>query len=328
LQTDEFVALWNDTNRGLPTTVEDIEHGRLVREGNGANSVKNYKNQDQAQYGRLFFRATAKIAKITELKESEVFVDIGSGIGNAVMQMACTVGCEARGVELLEGRHVVGKDHIWPALERTISERSVTPPQIGNVDLLNSDLTSPDNAEFLSSSGDGRTVVALVNNFGGIFSCRSNKLGQLALDDHVARLFAQMRPGSRMVTMEPLHALGMDLKKANQIREQRKLKASNDASFFEGPVEHVLKPFGAGSDKEDVASWTGGEIKCYLYTRTRQSIMDACFLCSKQGCPGASEPTQIVRDLALVEECIYCDEPRLMNTRTRSSTTTATDSKS
>lgn len=38
------------------------------------------------------------------MKKSEVFIDVGHGIGNAVLQAAFTIGCESRGIEVVPDR--------------------------------------------------------------------------------------------------------------------------------------------------------------------------------------------------------------------------------
>ena len=61
------------------------------------------------QYGRLLPGGTRRLAEVTELKRGELFVDIGHGIGNAPLQLAATVGCRARGIEKLTGRHLIAE---------------------------------------------------------------------------------------------------------------------------------------------------------------------------------------------------------------------------
>ena len=41
------------------------------------------------------------------MKAADIFIDIGHGIGSVVMQAAFTRGCESRGIELMEPRHLV-----------------------------------------------------------------------------------------------------------------------------------------------------------------------------------------------------------------------------
>ncbi|KAK7233113.1 glucose transporter [Aureococcus anophagefferens] len=306
LTTAEFVALWRATEEGTGVAMTDIEAGTLVRTGNAAGSVSG-ATQDKAQYGRLFFGATRTVAELTNLKASEVFVDIGCGVGNATMQMACTVGCEARGIELMPDRHIVGHEHMWPALQHAIGERDGPPPKVGEVVLRQADLADPAIAEFLSSAD-----VAFVNNYNEIFGARSCKHGERSLDEHVARVFACMKPGSRMVTFHPL-ALGMDAEKVNEVRRDRGLAPSADASFFTKAQSTLAPgPTAWAPRGEDVVSWSDGPIKAYLYTRTAQSLEKACFLCTNRKCVGKDIPTAFVNEesLDLVTECIFCGESR------------------
>jgi cyclopropane fatty-acyl-phospholipid synthase-like methyltransferase len=43
------------------------------------------------------------------LTSGHVFLDVGHGIGNACLQAAFTVGCKAKGVELVEARYFASK---------------------------------------------------------------------------------------------------------------------------------------------------------------------------------------------------------------------------
>jgi hypothetical protein len=44
------------------------------------------------------------------LKKDEIFIDIGHGIGNAVLQAALTIGCNSRGLELNRDRFLLSKE--------------------------------------------------------------------------------------------------------------------------------------------------------------------------------------------------------------------------
>ena len=44
-----------------------------------------------------------------QLNENDVFVDFGHGIGNTCLQAAYTVGCEARGIEVVLDRHRIAE---------------------------------------------------------------------------------------------------------------------------------------------------------------------------------------------------------------------------
>ncbi len=49
------------------------------------------------------------LTTILELTEDDIFLDFGHGIGNACLQAAYTIGCEARGIEVVSDRHFVAQ---------------------------------------------------------------------------------------------------------------------------------------------------------------------------------------------------------------------------
>ena len=42
---------------------------------------------------------------VMNLRSDHVFIDLGHGIGNVCLQAAFTVGCKAKGIELVEARY-------------------------------------------------------------------------------------------------------------------------------------------------------------------------------------------------------------------------------
>lgn len=65
-------------------------------------SLRKYENGSDNVYGELLPRFVSKIFKDTGLKSDQVFVDLGSGVGNVVLQAALEVGCESWGCEMME----------------------------------------------------------------------------------------------------------------------------------------------------------------------------------------------------------------------------------
>jgi H3 lysine-79-specific histone-lysine N-methyltransferase len=63
------------------------------------NSLKEYENGTDDVYGELLPRFVHQIFQDTNLRSDQVFVDLGSGVGNVVLQAALEIGCEAWGVE-------------------------------------------------------------------------------------------------------------------------------------------------------------------------------------------------------------------------------------
>ncbi|EEH40405.2 histone-lysine N-methyltransferase [Paracoccidioides lutzii Pb01] len=65
-------------------------------------SLRQYENGTDNVYGELLPRFISDIFKQTKLKSSQVFVDLGSGVGNVVLQAALEIGCESWGCEVMQ----------------------------------------------------------------------------------------------------------------------------------------------------------------------------------------------------------------------------------
>ncbi|KAH8705083.1 S-adenosyl-L-methionine-dependent methyltransferase [Talaromyces proteolyticus] len=64
-------------------------------------SLRQYENGTDNVYGELLPRFISNIFKETKLKSGHVFVDLGSGVGNVVLQAALEIGCESWGCEMM-----------------------------------------------------------------------------------------------------------------------------------------------------------------------------------------------------------------------------------
>merc|ERR1712194_268288 len=99
---------------------------------------------------------------------------------------------------------------------------------VGKIVLREGSLTDRANRQFMIEAN-----VILVNNAGHVFGVRSGNVeGKPTLDEIVAGIFAMTKPGTRMVTFEPLVCLGRSLIEENRIRKRLDLNPSFDASFF------------------------------------------------------------------------------------------------
>ncbi|RAL68398.1 hypothetical protein DID88_007129 [Monilinia fructigena] len=64
--------------------------------------VTKYKNGTDYVFGELHFSFISRILKEdTGMKADQVFVDLGSGVGNVVLQAALQIGCESWGCEIM-----------------------------------------------------------------------------------------------------------------------------------------------------------------------------------------------------------------------------------
>ncbi|KAL4785564.1 S-adenosyl-L-methionine-dependent methyltransferase [Aspergillus varians] len=65
-------------------------------------SLRQYENGTDNVYGELLPRFISTIFKETGLKSNHFFVDLGSGVGNVVLQAALEIGCESWGCEMMQ----------------------------------------------------------------------------------------------------------------------------------------------------------------------------------------------------------------------------------
>lgn len=65
--------------------------------------LRHYQNGTDNVYGELLPKFISLILKKdTKMKSDQIFVDLGSGVGNCVLQAALEVGCESWGCEMME----------------------------------------------------------------------------------------------------------------------------------------------------------------------------------------------------------------------------------
>ena len=119
-------------------------------------TLKAYQNGGDNVYGELLYRFCSNIFKQTKMTQDHVFVDLGSGVGNVVLQAALEVGCESWGIEQmknpcnlaeLQAKEFPGRTHLWGI-------------DVGSVHLIRGDFTN--NSE--TSEVLQRADIVLVNN--------------------------------------------------------------------------------------------------------------------------------------------------------------------
>jgi hypothetical protein len=103
---ERFLEMWRDVEVDDGWDTERFESTGSFRRANSSVDKEDTSTQGKAQYGRIMFKATSIIfERIMGLKYFHTFLDIGHGVGNTVLQAAYTVGCESRGIEVVNVRH-------------------------------------------------------------------------------------------------------------------------------------------------------------------------------------------------------------------------------
>lgn len=287
----EFEQMWDDVFEDFGCDVEEIEEGNMVTRGNNSLTASDTQGQSKAQYGRLLPKATDDLLSELQVCRHDVFVDIGHGIGNTVLQAAYTRGCEAHGIEVMPGRNEIAlliQDNLESQRQIHL-ERDERRTEVGKVMLQRGRLEVDEHREFLTNPG--RVTKAFLDNFNGVFSHRSLKARQvLTLDQYNAGIFCLMEPGSVLVTLWPLD-LGATLGGANELRKRHGFSTSQKASFY------TMEKFSFGEARE-VVTWSQGggckeEMIGYKYTRIDQNTPHAVFQCCNANCEVAKAGTCI-----------------------------------
>jgi SAM-dependent methyltransferase len=152
--------------------------GRLYEDAGPAKEARFRDAGSSSLYGELTPRGAEQLFRYLKPTPQDVFYDLGSGFGKAVLQAAiCTSVGKVRGIELLPLRHAAAQR----ALERAQGEGLV-------------------HAECTLSCGDfmleGMTDATV------IYTCSIGFPSELM--DSIADRVAELPPETRLVTVEPL----------------------------------------------------------------------------------------------------------------------------
>jgi H3 lysine-79-specific histone-lysine N-methyltransferase len=200
------------------------------------DSLRQYEAGSDNVYGELLSPLVDRILIETKLTSDQVFVDLGSGVGNVVLQAALQVGCESWGCEMAPNACKLAR-----AQKKEFAARCrLWGIATGKVRL--------EEGDFLENSpvkdAVKRADVILVNN--EVFS---SDLNQKLMD-----LFLDTKDGCRIVSLKSFIPEGLQITSRN---------FSNPANGFD------LKKFQYYGD--DV-SWTGAGGNYYIATKDEQRV--------------------------------------------------------
>lgn len=103
VKTDGFGSIFDDTHELSFELVKCLltqVYERVVSPR--VDFLKKKTEHKDNTYGELHDEFITKIIQETNLKSDQVFVDLGSGVGNVVLQAALEAGCESWGCEMME----------------------------------------------------------------------------------------------------------------------------------------------------------------------------------------------------------------------------------
>ncbi|KAI9789534.1 MAG: Nucleosomal histone H3-Lys79 methylase [Piccolia ochrophora] len=147
-------------------------------------TLKKYENGTDNVYGELLPRFISKIFQETHLKSEHVFVDLGSGVANVVLQAALEVGCESWGCEMMDNACDLAE-----LQEKEFHARCrLWGLEAGSTHLIRGD--------FLTSTAVGKALqradVVLVNN----------QAFTPSLNNSLVNMFLDLKEGCRIVSLK------------------------------------------------------------------------------------------------------------------------------
>jgi len=222
LQRKGTIARNLDAMRGTRTLPRDLVAFILdqVYDRTVAPKVEllaKYKNGSDNVYGELLHPFISDIIERTNLTSDMVFVDLGSGVGNVVLQAALETGCESWGCEMMENAC-----NLAEAQQREFSARcrlwGIKP---GRVHLERGDFRKNENIIKALARAD----VLLVNN--QAFTSQ--------LNDNLVSMFLDLKPGCKIISLKTF------------VHDNK--NAENDVATSILDVEHLTYP-------EEYVSWT------------------------------------------------------------------------
>ena len=285
------------------------------------------------------------------------FVDIGHGIGIQVLQAGWSHGIPARGVEIMKGRHLVAE----ALLQGVLDGLRYDPPNWDGVKLRNADFShavAPDACGrideelrrfllFEDESSDVRGgLVIFVNNAEEVFGSRSNQDAKWQdLDSYLARLFASMEIGGRLVTLQDI---SLHLTRETEWFRRDVFESGYDAVSWNGNKSvnlYVLTKMKnhwfcqnptceyKNFDEGGVFPKNGGELNgiCEYCNGPMTEFNEHSLCCRNEDCPcKGNAPIEVVdaRTCELIEKCAWCDKeakrrPRLRNPTAKASKSAA-----
>ncbi|KAA1475413.1 DOT1-domain-containing protein [Dentipellis sp. KUC8613] len=184
----EAVRTWQPT--GMPTPVVhriiDETYQRTV--GPRTHELTRYAAFSSTVYGELMPTLVSDIIRLARLRPGSLLVDLGSGVGNIVLQAALQSGCDAFGVEVMPAPASIAREQ----LEQMRMRARMWGVAMGKVELEEGDMLESKRVSELMSKAD----VVLINN----------KVFSESLNEAIRPKFLDLKEGALVVSLKPFVA--------------------------------------------------------------------------------------------------------------------------
>ena len=154
--------------------------------------LRHYQNGTDNVYGELLPKFISSILKKdTKMKSDQIFVDLGSGVGNCVLQAALEIGCESWGCEMMENACELAE-----LQEKEFNARCrLWGLSVGNIHLERGNFMTNSRIRNVLQKAD----VILVNN----------QAFTPSLNEDLTNLFLDLKEGAKVVSLKSFVPIGV-----------------------------------------------------------------------------------------------------------------------
>ncbi|KAL4069240.1 histone methylation protein DOT1-domain-containing protein [Scleroderma citrinum] len=173
--------------RGIPRRVllRVVEETYQRTVGPNVGQLSRYSAFSSEVYGELMPSFITNVIAQTGLRTGSLLVDLGSGVGNVLVQASLSTGCSAFGVEVMAGPAALAESQ----LQQIRTRCRMWGLRIGDIELVEGDMLSNSRVDELLPKAD----VVLVNN----------KVFQESLNAALRPKFLDLKEGAVVVSLKP-----------------------------------------------------------------------------------------------------------------------------
>ncbi|KAL0578516.1 hypothetical protein V5O48_003459 [Marasmius crinis-equi] len=192
-----YVESW--TEKGLPQKVlmRIIEENYQRCVGPNVQSLRRYEAFTSAVYGELTPSLVHEIVTVTKLNENSLFLDLGSGVGNVVVQASLQTGCRSYGIELMPSPARVAREMV----EQFRIRCRMWGVRCGEIEVEEGDMLKSRKVDELIKEAD----VVLVDN----------KVFEESLNEALKPKFLDLKEGAIVVSLAPFAPVNARLTERN-----------------------------------------------------------------------------------------------------------------
>lgn len=147
---------WQESGIPKGVLMRLIEENYQRTVGPNVRKLKRYEAFSSTVYGELMPSLVDEMIRVSGLNEDSLFVDLGSGVGNVVVQASLQTGCRSFGIELMPEPARVAEDMVAQMKIRA----KMWGVRMGEVELEKGDMLKSKRVDELMAKAD----VVLVDN--------------------------------------------------------------------------------------------------------------------------------------------------------------------